>query len=93
MSPLYSGSADEWCYLSSQTKTSDLSVEFTIENFVDQMKETRKTRKTRKNKETTRKLKSAQFTVKDTLWHLEVIPKSNDEDRKGYVGVFLVNDN
>ena len=58
------------------TCSSKLNVEFIIDSFESQMKKSRK-------------LKSHQFTVKDTLWHLVVYP----EDVEGYVGVFLANDN
>ena len=62
------------CFIS--TSSSKLNVEFIVDSFESQMKKSRK-------------LKSHQFTVKDSLWHLVVYP----EDVEGYVGVFLANDN
>jgi len=78
--PIYSGSADEWSYLSTGSADSAVTYEFIIDNFENQMM-----------KATT--LKSGQFTVKNTLWHVEVISESQEDDRKGCVGIFLHNDN
>eukprot|EP00092_Neocalanus_flemingeri_P023849 GFUD01025874.1.p1 GENE.GFUD01025874.1~~GFUD01025874.1.p1 ORF type:complete len:354 (+),score=90.93 GFUD01025874.1:67-1062(+) len=80
MSPLYSGSADEWSYLSTDNTGSSMTVEFIIDKFTNQMKKASF-------------LKSHQFTVKDTLWHIGVVPESEVEDRKGHVGIFIHNDN
>ena len=94
MPPLYSGSADEWSYLSTGTTGSAMKVEFIIDKFENQMKRM------------VTPLKSHQFTVQDTLWHIEVVPdclvtvdadeeenESEDEGEEGYVGVFIINDN
>eukprot|EP00092_Neocalanus_flemingeri_P089578 GFUD01113352.1.p1 GENE.GFUD01113352.1~~GFUD01113352.1.p1 ORF type:complete len:337 (-),score=83.23 GFUD01113352.1:172-1182(-) len=83
MPPLYNGSADEWNYLSSLKTSSSMSFEFIIDNFEDRMKNPK-----------SKLLKSRQFTVKDSLWHVEVRPNNSDLDGyKGYVGVFIYNDN
>jgi len=80
MPPIYSGSADEWCYISTDTTGSAVkSVEIIIDNFESQMKEVIE-------------LKSHQFTLKDTLWHIGLKP-DQDGERKGYVGIFFHNDN
>eukprot|EP00092_Neocalanus_flemingeri_P040433 GFUD01044034.1.p1 GENE.GFUD01044034.1~~GFUD01044034.1.p1 ORF type:complete len:328 (+),score=70.64 GFUD01044034.1:51-1034(+) len=75
MSPLYSGSADEWSYLSNTSASSAVTMEFVIDEFKTQM-----------NNRTT--LKSHQFTVKDTLWHVGVTPGKDK-----HLGVFIYNDN
>jgi len=80
MPPLYTGSADEWSYLSTEAKGSAMSVEFIVDNFENQMKQVSQ-------------LKSHQFTVNDTLWHISVITDSLAEDKKGYVGVHVYNEN
>jgi len=81
MPPLYTGSADEWSYLSSNTTKSSLNMEFIIDNFEERMKKTKL-------------LKSHQFSVKDSLWHVEVQTDSVEESPcNGSVGFFLVNDN
>jgi len=80
MPPLYTGSADEWSYLSSNTAKSSLNMEFIIDNFEERMKKPEI-------------LQSHQFTVKDSLWHIEVNPESLKKENKGNVGVFLANDN
>jgi len=80
MPPVYSGSAEEWCYFSTDTTGSAKSVEIIIDNFESQMKKVSP-------------LKSHQFEVKDTLWHIEVYPDSYVEDEKGKLGVFIYNDN
>eukprot|EP00092_Neocalanus_flemingeri_P040435 GFUD01044036.1.p1 GENE.GFUD01044036.1~~GFUD01044036.1.p1 ORF type:complete len:331 (+),score=86.37 GFUD01044036.1:120-1112(+) len=80
MPPLYSGSADEWSYLSTSTTGTAVTVEFIVDNFTSQM-----------IKPST--LKSHQFSVKETLWHIKVVPESKFEDRKGHVGVFIHNEN
>eukprot|EP00092_Neocalanus_flemingeri_P000589 GFUD01000625.1.p1 GENE.GFUD01000625.1~~GFUD01000625.1.p1 ORF type:complete len:334 (+),score=81.24 GFUD01000625.1:45-1046(+) len=81
MPPLYTGSADEWSYLGSYAASSSISFEFIIDHFEERMK--------KKPKE----LNSHKFSVKDSLWHVQVRPESDDEKTKGYVGVFLYNDN
>jgi len=80
MPPVYSGSAEEWSYLSIDTTGSMKSVEFIIDNFEIQMKKTRR-------------LESHQFTFDSTLWHIYVYPESEQKDNKGHVGVFIHNDN
>jgi len=80
MPPLYSGSADEWSYLSTEAKGSAMSVEFIIDNFENQMKRVSQ-------------LESHQFTVNDTLWHINVRTDSLLEDYKGHVGVHVYNEN
>jgi len=80
MPPIYSGSAEEWCYFSTDTTGSAKSVEIIIDNFESQMKKVSP-------------LKSHQFEVKDTLWHIKVYPDSNFEEDKGNLGVFIYNDN
>eukprot|EP00092_Neocalanus_flemingeri_P001791 GFUD01001909.1.p1 GENE.GFUD01001909.1~~GFUD01001909.1.p1 ORF type:complete len:336 (-),score=88.02 GFUD01001909.1:38-1045(-) len=79
MPPLYSGSADEWCFLSTETTGTAVTVEFTIDKFTNQMKKASM-------------LKSHQFSVKDTLWRIVVWPESEDKDSKGHVSVFILND-
>eukprot|EP00092_Neocalanus_flemingeri_P040436 GFUD01044037.1.p1 GENE.GFUD01044037.1~~GFUD01044037.1.p1 ORF type:complete len:336 (+),score=103.52 GFUD01044037.1:120-1127(+) len=82
MPPLYNGSADEWNYLSSCKTSSSMSFEFIIDNFEDRMKNPK-----------SNYLKSRQFTVKDSLWHVEVLPNNDKEGYKDNVGVFIHNDN
>jgi len=82
MPPIYSGSADEWCYIDTDDTGSSKSVEIIIGNFENHMK-----------KDVDIAVKSHQFKVKDFLWHIEVKPAPKDEDVKGYVGIFLYNDN
>ena len=53
MSPLYSGSADEWSYINGASTVLTLSVDFIIDNFEDHMKKAGK-------------FNSHQFTVNDT---------------------------
>jgi len=83
MPPLYSGTADEWSYVSNDTSTSPVrTADFIIDNFETEMKKS------------THILKSRPFTVKNSLWHIEVNPARKDE-KSGeiFVGVFLMNDN
>jgi len=81
MAPVYSGSADEWCYISMDTTGSVKSVDVIIDNFETQMK-----------KPEGWCLESHQFTVNDTLWHIEFqdVPESRSESN---LGVFIINDN
>jgi len=83
MPPLYSGSADEWSYVSRDKSTSPVkTVDFIIDNFEAEMKKG------------TGKLKSRPFTVNSSLWHIEVDPASKDEKSgRFFVGVLLMNDN
>jgi len=83
MPPLYSGTADEWSYVSNDTSTSPVkTVDFIIDNFETEMKKGH------------HKLKSRPFTVKNSLWHIEVHPARKDEKSgESFVGVFLMNDN
>jgi len=83
MAPLYSGSADEWSYISHDTSNSQVkTIDFLIDNFEAEMK------KGGPN------LKSNPFTLKHTLWHIEVNPASKHEkDGRTCVGVFVYNDN
>jgi len=83
MPPLYSGTADEWSYVSNDTSTSPVkTVDFIIDNFETEMKKGAHI------------LKSRPFTVKNSLWHIEVHPARKDEKSgESSVGVFLVNDN
>ena len=80
MPPLYSGTADEWCYFSTDTSGSATNVEFIIDKFESQMK-----------KDTV--FKSHKFTVNDGLWQVQVQPDCKNRGFKGYVGVFILNGN
>ena len=83
MPPLYSGSADEWSYISNDTTSSDVkTVDFIIDNFDDEMKKG------------FHKLRAHPFIVKNTLWHIEVAVMAKDKtDGKNYISVFLRNEN
>eukprot|EP00092_Neocalanus_flemingeri_P010898 GFUD01011737.1.p1 GENE.GFUD01011737.1~~GFUD01011737.1.p1 ORF type:complete len:336 (-),score=83.30 GFUD01011737.1:51-1058(-) len=85
MPPLYSGSADEWCYLGNPSKDPPFSFEFIIDNFEAEMHHTK----------AINKLESCEFSVKGFKFHLLVVPEGlkNGFYEKGYVGVSLVNDN
>jgi len=80
MPPVYSGSAEEWCYLSSDTTGSTKSVEFIIDNFENQMKKASR-------------LESHQFTFDGTLWEIHVNSRSKEGDDECHVGVFIYNNN
>jgi len=79
MAPVYSGSADEWCYIGTDTTGSVKSVDIIIDNFETHMKKPSD-------------LESHQFTVNDTLWHIEfeVYPDSQSVNN---LSVYLFNDN
>jgi len=78
MPPLYSGSADEWSYISNDTANSDVkTVDFIIDNFEAEMMKS------------SHILKSNPFTVKHSMWHIAV-HLGRKEDK---VGVFIQNDN
>jgi len=83
MPPLYSGSADEWSYISNDTSNLVAkTVDFIIDNFEKEMEKGQ------------HKLKSNTFTVKHTHWHIKVdIPGKAAEDGETYIGVYLRNDN
>eukprot|EP00092_Neocalanus_flemingeri_P035939 GFUD01039132.1.p1 GENE.GFUD01039132.1~~GFUD01039132.1.p1 ORF type:complete len:339 (+),score=83.65 GFUD01039132.1:60-1076(+) len=86
MPPLYSGSADEWCYLGNPSKDPPFSFEFIIDNFEEEMDHTK----------AINKLESCEFSVKGFKFHLLVVPEGLEDDgfyQKGHVGVSLVNDN
>ena len=82
MPPLYSGTADEWSYVSNDTSTSHVkSADFIIDNFDDEMKKG------------FHKIRAHPFIVKNTLWRIEVEVMKKDKDGKNYIAVFLRNDN
>jgi len=79
MAPLYSGSADEWSYLSNDTIDTAMTMDFIIDRFENQMKKTKT-------------LKSHQFTVRGTLWHIEVLTVGSYDDIEKSVGIKICND-
>jgi len=83
MPPLYSGSADEWSYISNDTTSSDVkTVDFIIDNFDDEMKKGYHS------------LIAHPFIVKNTLWHVRVsVMLIDKQDGKNYIGFFLKNEN
>jgi len=77
--PLYSGSADEWCYVTKDSSCDSISVDMIIDNFETYMEETRE-------------IVSHTFTVGGTPWYIKVVPNSENKKNKEQIGVFLVND-
>jgi len=80
MPPIYFAKVDEWCYISTDACNSSMSAEMLI--LIDDFENQMKTAKTLKTRDFT-------VTIKDTLWHVSVIPVSEDE--KGHLGVFIHN--
>ena len=92
MPPIYTGKADEWSIISSSSSGSSMSYELIIDNFELHMDRGRRGDC----------LRSPNFTLKETVWHIEVDPRSQDddegsgsedEDQEFFVSVGIVNDN
>jgi len=80
MAALYSGTADEWCYLGTSVPfQSSLEVDFYIDSFEEHM-----------NKKGSREcLQSHKFTVNGKTMNIDVWPNGSDESTTGVVSVFL----